>query len=166
MLMDQKQLCDSMIEEKNKLINDFKNELKNKDDSYVKALKKYAEEIDLLIERMKDQTFNMRKFYLEELENVESAFIGERKELLDKHRKEWDEKMNERKHKEVAFMEERFKRVERNENELNVLRVKDAEEYNEVKIKLETDVQVRVVFFLFLFNLKFIINLIKNDFRF
>ena len=24
MLMDQKQLCDSMIEEKNKLINDFK----------------------------------------------------------------------------------------------------------------------------------------------
>jgi len=142
--MDQKQLCDSMIEEKNKLINDFKNELKNKDDSYVKALKKYAEEIDLLIERMKDQTFNMRKFYLEELENVESAFIGERKELLDKHRKEWDEKMNERKHKEVAFMEERFKRVERNENELNVLRVKDAEEYNEVKIKLETDVQVSV----------------------
>ena len=143
MLMDQKQLCDSMIEEKNKLINDFKNELKNKDDSYVKALKKYAEEIDLLIERMKDQTFNMRKFYLDELENIENAFIGERKELLDKHRKEWDEKMHERKHKEVAFMDERFKRVERNENELNVLRVKDAEEYNEVKIKLETDVQVR-----------------------
>ena len=69
--MDQKQLCDSMIEEKNKLINDFKHELKNKDDSYVKALKKYAEEIDLLIERMKDQTFNMRRFYLEELENIE-----------------------------------------------------------------------------------------------
>ena len=71
MLMDQKQLCDSMIEEKNKLINDFKQELKVKDDSYVKALKKYSEEIDLLIERMKDQTFNMRKFYLEELVNVE-----------------------------------------------------------------------------------------------
>ena len=50
--------------------------------------------------------------------------------------------MQERKHKEVAFMEERFKRVERNENELNALRVKDSEEYNEVKIKLETDVQV------------------------
>ena len=59
----------------------------------MKALKKYAEEIDLLIERMKDQTFNMRKFYLEELENIENAFVGERKELLDKHRKDWDEKM-------------------------------------------------------------------------
>lgn len=71
MLMDQKQLCDSMIEEKNKLINDFKQELKLKDDFYVKALKKYAEDIDLLIERMKDQTLNMRKFYLEELVNIE-----------------------------------------------------------------------------------------------
>ena len=50
--------------------------------------------------------------------------------------------MEERKFKEVTFMEERFKRVDKNENELNVLRVKDAEEYNEIKIKLETDVQV------------------------
>ncbi|CAF0707498.1 unnamed protein product [Brachionus calyciflorus] len=142
MLMDQKQLCDSMIEEKNKLINDFKQELKQKDDFYVKALKKYAEDIDLLIERMKDQTYNMRKFYLEELVNIENSFINERKELLDKHRKEWDEKMEERKTKEIAFLEERFKRVERNENEINALRIKDAEEYNETKIKLETDLQV------------------------
>ena len=68
--------------------------------------------------------------------------MGERKELLDKHRKEWDDKMDERKNKELAFMESYFKRVDKNENELNNLRVKDAEEYNEVKIKLETDVQV------------------------
>lgn len=50
--------------------------------------------------------------------------------------------MDERKNKEVAFLEERFKRVERNENEINALRIKDAEEYNEIKIKLETDVQI------------------------
>jgi dynein regulatory complex protein 1 len=62
--------------------------------------------------------------------------------LLDKHRKEWDEKMDERKTKEVAFLEERFKRVERNENELNEMRIKDSEEYNELKIKLESDIQI------------------------
>lgn len=50
--------------------------------------------------------------------------------------------MEERRNKEVAFLEERFKRVERNENELHSLRVKDAEEYNEMKVKLETDVQI------------------------
>lgn len=142
MLMDQKQLCDSMIDDKNKLINDFKQKITEKSDFYVKALKKYSEDIDLMIERMKDQTTNMKRFYLDEIITIEDAFIGERKELLDKHRKEFDEKMEERRTKEVAFLEERFKRVERNENELHSLRVKDAEEYNEMKVKLETDVQI------------------------
>ena len=39
-------------------------------------------------------------------------------------------------------MESRRKRVEDHENQLQTLRVQDAEEYNMVKIKLETDVQV------------------------
>ena len=69
--MDQQQLCNSMMDEKNKIINEFKAELKQKDDLFVKTLKRYADDIDLLIERMKDQLFNMRKFYLEELSNVE-----------------------------------------------------------------------------------------------
>jgi hypothetical protein len=46
-------------------------ELKQKDDLYVKTLKKDAEDVDLLIERMKEQTRNMRKFYFEELTNIE-----------------------------------------------------------------------------------------------
>jgi dynein regulatry complex protein 1 len=50
--------------------------------------------------------------------------------------------MEERRTKEVAFLDERFKRVERNETELHNLRVRDAEEYNEMKVKLETDVQI------------------------
>ena len=75
MLMDQKQLCDSMIDEKNKLINDFETDLKQKDDLYVKTLKKCAEDIDLLIERNKEQIRNMRKFYFEELNNVEVLLL-------------------------------------------------------------------------------------------
>jgi hypothetical protein len=46
-------------------------ELKSKDDSYVKALKKFTEDIEILIERMKDQIINMRKFYIQELNNIE-----------------------------------------------------------------------------------------------
>ncbi len=65
--------------------------------------------------------------------------------------------MEERKFKEVTFMEERFKRVDKNENELNVLRVKDAEEYNEIKIKLETDVQVDWIYLNYFVLEKFII---------
>lgn len=39
-------------------------------------------------------------------------------------------------------MEERSNRIEDNFEQLEVLRVQDSEEYNLVKIKLETDVQV------------------------
>lgn len=56
-------------------------------------------------------------------------------------------------------MDSRRKRVEDHENQLQTLRVQDAEEYNMVKIKLETDVQVssltdRTGSFLFLIFLK------------
>ena len=44
-------------------------------------------------------------------------------------------------------MESRRKRVEDHENQLQTLRVQDAEEYNMVKIKLETDVQVGFLLF-------------------
>ena len=54
--------------------------------------------------------------------------------------------MAERSMKEVAFLKERFNRVERNEKDLNELIIKNAEENNEKKIQLETDVQVRYWF--------------------
>ena len=45
-------------------------------------------------------------------------------------------------HEQVEYLEARRQRVEDYENQLQMLRVQDAEEYNMVKIKLETDVQV------------------------
>ena len=44
-------------------------------------------------------------------------------------------------------MESRQNRVNDFETQLQTLRVQDAEEYNMVKIKLETDVQVRYLLF-------------------
>ena len=43
---------------------------------------------------------------------------------------------------QVEFLDSRRHRVEDYEDQLDTLRVQDAEEYNMVKIKLETDVQV------------------------
>ncbi|ELU08983.1 hypothetical protein CAPTEDRAFT_182544 [Capitella teleta] len=142
MLMAQKALCDGMIDEKNKLINDFQMELKQKDDLYVKDLKKQAEDVDLMIERMDEQVKQLTKAYREELGQVERAFVAERTDLLDTNRKKWDSTMKNRRDKEVEYMKSREKRVEDYENQLQHLRVQDAEEYNQVKIKLETDVQI------------------------
>jgi len=45
-------------------------------------------------------------------------------------------------------MKSREKRVEDYEQQLQHLRVQDSEEYNQVKIKLETDVQVKYTNFI------------------
>ncbi|XP_055954259.1 dynein regulatory complex protein 1 [Patella vulgata] len=142
MLMQQKTSCDSMIDEKNKLINDFQLDLKNKDDLYVKDLKKMAEDVDLMIERMNEQIKNLKKAQREELEQDERAFVAERNELLEQQKKKWDERMTYRRDKEIEYMKNREKRVEEYEQMLQHLRVQDAEEYNMVKIRLETDVQI------------------------
>jgi dynein regulatory complex protein 1 len=69
--MQQKAQCDGMIDEKNKLINEFQLELKMKDDQYVKDLKKQAEDVDLMIERMEEQMKQLMKAYREELNQIE-----------------------------------------------------------------------------------------------
>ncbi|XP_005107087.1 dynein regulatory complex protein 1 [Aplysia californica] len=142
MLLQQKRSCDAMNDEKNKLITEFQQDLKAKDDLYVKDLKKMAEDVDLMIERQNEQVDNLQKAQREELAQIERAFVMERNELLELQKKKWEEKMGFRCEKEEEFLVARSKRVDDFEQQLQHLRVQDAEEYNMVKIRLETDVQI------------------------
>ncbi|XP_071803917.1 dynein regulatory complex protein 1-like [Asterias amurensis] len=142
LLKQQKSLSEAMIDEKNKLINDFQMELKSKDDQYVKDLKKEAEDIDLMIDRMEEQIKNLTKAYRDELTQIEKSFETERFELLEGNRRKWDQSMIGRGDQELEYMKQRERRVEEFEKQLQHLRIQDADEYNMVKIKLETDVQV------------------------
>ena len=142
MMTNQRELINSMIAEKEKIIQTFQLELKSKDDQYVKDLKKQAEDIDLIIERMNTQIKNLQKAYREELTKIDQAFESERIELLEKHHEEWESLMLQRSNKEIECLKETEDRVEDFSSQLQHLRVQDAEEYNMVKIKLETDVQV------------------------
>ena len=67
--------------------------------------------------------------------------------MLKANCKKWDATMNQRKEREEEYLAMRFKRVDDHEAQLDSLRTQDTEEYNMVKIKLETDVQVRIVIF-------------------
>lgn len=142
MLLQQKRSCDAMNDEKNKLITEFQQDLKAKDDLYVKDLKKMAEDVDLMIERQNEQIENLQKAQREELKQIEMAFVGQRNEIMDLQKKKWEEKMGFRRDKEEEYLGSREKRVDDFEHQLQHLRVQDAEEYNMVKIRLETDVQV------------------------
>ncbi|XP_030655534.1 dynein regulatory complex protein 1 isoform X2 [Nomascus leucogenys] len=112
MLNTQQLHCAGLLEDKNKLISELQQELKIKDDQYVKDLKKQSDDICLLLERMEEQVKNVMKTFREELYNIE-----------------------------LEYLINRMKKVEDYEKQLNRQRNRDCEEYNMIKIKLEQDVQ-------------------------
>lgn len=140
-LKQQKDACDQLVSDKNKIVNDYQKVLKEKDDQHVKDLKKQAEDIELMTARMDEQIASLIKAYKEELREIENAFTAERNELLELQKKKWEEKMEGRRQKEVEYMKSREKRVEDYENNIHEIRVKDSEEYNDIKISMETNVQ-------------------------
>ncbi|XP_071226910.1 dynein regulatory complex protein 1 isoform X2 [Salvelinus alpinus] len=72
----------------------------------------------------------------------QNSFEHERKILLTGNRTKWEQYMKERRDKELENVMQRMKRVDEYEVLLQQLRTEDAEEYNMIKIKLDTDVQI------------------------
>uniref|UniRef100_A0A8C3WEN3 Dynein regulatory complex protein 1 n=1 Tax=Catagonus wagneri TaxID=51154 RepID=A0A8C3WEN3_9CETA len=134
--------CAGLIEEKNKLISELQQELKTKDDQYVKDLKKQADDICLLLERMEEQVKSVMKTFRQELHHIEKAFEVERQELLTSNKKKWERALQAHNAKELEYLMNRIKKVEDYEKQLNRQRIWDCEEYNMIKIKLEQDVQI------------------------
>ena len=137
----QRDTCERIIQSKDRLIKEFKTELKAKDDEYVKSLKKQNDDIELLLERMTRQFTSLRKTFDDELEEIETAFMQERAELMHANQTELTALMQKRLDKEEAYMEARRRRVDEDQRQLEGQRVQDAEDLNILKIKLETEIQ-------------------------
>ncbi len=78
-------------------------------------------------------------------QNLQKAFVAERTELKEQYGNKWDDMMKDRGDKEVNFMKACQKRVDDYENQLQHLRVMDAEEYCKTKIRVEKDLQVNIL---------------------
>ncbi|XP_076872440.1 dynein regulatory complex protein 1 [Brachyhypopomus gauderio] len=141
-LISQEKLCGQLLEDKNKVIIELQQELKASDDRYVKDLRKQAEEVDLMIERMQEQVKSLRKSYGEELDLTEDTYDEERRTLVAGNRTKWEQQRQARSDRELDLLLQRMQRVEEYELMLQRLRVDDTEEYNTIKAKLETDVQI------------------------
>ncbi|NXF69193.1 DRC1 protein, partial [Ciccaba nigrolineata] len=141
LLNQQQQQCALLLEEKNKLIGELQQELKNKDEQYVQAIKKQSDDIHLLLERMEEQIRLMLKTYRHKLLQIEKTFELERRELLDNNRKKWEEAMQAHNAQELEYLHARMRKVEEFEKQLNQLLVQDEEDYHSMKIQLENDVQ-------------------------
>ncbi|XP_057283673.1 dynein regulatory complex protein 1 [Pezoporus wallicus] len=141
LLNQQQQLCVLLLEQKNKLISELQQELKNKDEQYVQAIKKQSDDIHLLLKRMEEQIRTMVKTYHHNFLQIEKAFEEERRELLDSNRKKWEEAIQAHNAQEMEYLSARMRKVEEFEKQLSQLRVQDEEEYNTMKMQLENDAE-------------------------
>lgn len=140
-LDEQRRRCDAIVASKVAIADRLRAELEAKDEAYVETLKKQAEDVDELLLRMGRQFREMRAASLAELEEIERAFLERRAETLAANAAEIDALFERRAKSEQAFMEHMAERSEHYADELEKHRVDDAEEYNILKIRLETDVQ-------------------------
>eukprot|EP00163_Fabomonas_tropica_P016218 TRINITY_DN2917_c0_g1_i2.p1 TRINITY_DN2917_c0_g1~~TRINITY_DN2917_c0_g1_i2.p1 ORF type:complete len:569 (+),score=175.16 TRINITY_DN2917_c0_g1_i2:731-2437(+) len=137
----QKEACNRIIASKDELITEFTEELRRKDEEYVKALRRQATDIDLLLQRMQSQTKSLQSAYASEIAEIENAFVQERIENLENNRNEIEGLFEKRRGMEVAHLETRQQRIEDNHSELDAMRVQAQEDFNILKIRLETEIQ-------------------------
>ena len=140
-LDEQRRRCDAVLASKVAIEDRLRAELEAKDDAYVETLKKQAADVDELLLRMGRQFRELRAASLAELDEIERAFLERRAETLTANAAEIDALFDRRAKSEQAFVEHAAERSEHYADELEKLRVDDAEEFNILKIRLETDVQ-------------------------
>lgn len=138
---EQKKNCAAIIASKDKLISEFHLQLKMKDEEYVKSLKSQSDDVENLLSKMRSEFKELQGEYEVELMAIEDAFMTERSELLQANKNDIDALFDSRKQAELDYMAAKQKREEEDQQEIEDLIVHDSEEYNKLKIKLETDIQ-------------------------
>lgn len=73
-ITEQKEAFDKILNSKNGLIKLFQDDLRKKDDDYRKILKEQQEDVDSIIARMRQQFYQLRDMYLNEMNEVEHKY--------------------------------------------------------------------------------------------
>jgi len=76
-----------MINEKDKLINKFKEEMSKSEEDYTKLLKDQSIDIHDMVSKMRKQFIELRENYLKEIDKIEKAFNTEVRFLFSRQEK-------------------------------------------------------------------------------
>ncbi|XP_027140141.1 dynein regulatory complex protein 1 [Larimichthys crocea] len=140
-LNNQQKLCSALVEDKKKLINDLQQELKVADDRYVKDLRKLAEELDLMIERMEGQINTLTKAYREEVVQMKRVHQQETELMFTKDMTKWEQSRKELLDKELENVMEWKKKVEEYEEKIHNLSLETANKCSSIDMELNARFQ-------------------------
>lgn len=134
------QSLEETLGKQNDVIEKFRHELKMKDEDYVKSLNRYTKSIEELRLRMKQESKQMENAYKMKTSTIEEAFSQDRQELFHKHETKIKELMEEKQAVERKWIDAQEKRRYEYQKEIDNIQARGDDEYNKLKIKLETDI--------------------------
>ena len=135
-IKEQEEMCQKVIDSKNVLLKELGNELRLRDEEYVKALKKQSRDVDSLLERMNNQLKELLDQYSLEIEKIDASYNKERKELMKKNLQEYEAIAEERSKKEENYALGRIQKVDEYEQQLQVNADQEMEKYAKKKKEL------------------------------
>ncbi|KAI5054307.1 hypothetical protein GOP47_0027246 [Adiantum capillus-veneris] len=141
-ISEQCQACDALLESKRSLIKAIHGELKAVDEDYHRMFRQQSKDVDILVLSMGAQVINLHNTHIEELSTIEADFMAQRKDLMLRNKAEIDALLKKVRTTECSLKVDLTKRIEDYTKSLENIRTQDNEDYNLLKIRLETDVQI------------------------
>jgi dynein regulatory complex protein 1 len=133
--------CHSIIQSKDDLIKDFQLQLRAKDEEYVRMLRRQSDDIDELLARIRREFQELYAAYENEFSAISDSYMDERARIIAQQTGELEQMFDHRKNKEVAFKEDKQKREEDDQRNIDELITRGANQYNKLKVELELNIQ-------------------------
>ncbi|XP_013179690.1 PREDICTED: dynein regulatory complex protein 1 [Papilio xuthus] len=140
-ISEQRKKCDALLEQKNKLIEDLKLELKRTDDAYYEDLDKQDKEIKELSDRIEKQVTIMQRAYEKQLSLIEQAINMERDAMVEHNNKRWEALYKQRDKEELVHMDYKYEQLEEHKKEVEAIMWDHHTKYREARIELENLIQ-------------------------
>jgi dynein regulatory complex protein 1 len=136
----QRVACNKVIEVKDQLIDEFRSQMRDKEEEYVTSLKRQSEDIDQLIQEMHARTDIMMNAYSSQLQFIEKAYNEERNELLAQCDGEIKHLVDQRRSRENEYKKKRETKVAEAQRILEEKYEESAEKFNKCKMENQHDI--------------------------
>ncbi|CAG9564696.1 unnamed protein product [Danaus chrysippus] len=140
-IKEQRIKCQELLEQKDNLIAELKQDLNRMDVGYYEDLEKQDKDIKELSDRIEKQITIMQRAYEKQLFLIEQAINIEREVMVDHNNKRWEALYKQRDKEEVAHLEFKFEQLEEHKLEIEAIMWDHHAKYREAKIELETLIQ-------------------------
>ncbi|MCO5600265.1 hypothetical protein L7F22_054375 [Adiantum nelumboides] len=134
--------CDALVESKESLVKTIHGELKAVDEDYHRMFRQQAKDVDMLVLSMGTQVLSLHNAHIEEVSTIEADLTAQRKDLMLRNKAEIEALLKKVRNTECSLKQDLTKRIDDYAKSLENIRTQDNEDYNLLKIRLETDVQI------------------------